>query len=167
MTKPREYIRLPGKRYVTFGLTRDTLWLGKDHLLQVINRGYTEEYRRFYYRDIQAIIVRQTATGRVLNLIFGSIAAMNLLVLAFGWFVWKWEAVAMIPLAVATSFWLLLFIILLTAGPTCACHIRTAVQFEKLPSLFRLRAARKAITQLKAKVEVAQGSLRHPAPSSP
>jgi hypothetical protein len=165
MAKEREYIRLPGKRYVTFGLTRDTLWLGKDHLLQVINRGYTEEYRRFYYRDIQAIILRQTSTGRVLNLIFGSIAAFSVLLLTFGWLIWKWETVALLPLGIATSFWVLLFLILLAAGPTCVCHVRTAVQFEKLPSLFRLKKARKAIALLRERVEIAQSSYA-PQPSS-
>jgi hypothetical protein len=162
----KEYIRLPGRRYISLSFTRNSLWLGKDHLLHVINRGYTEDYRRFYYRDIQAILIRKTVSGTILKIIFGAIAGINLLLLALGRFVWSWERVALVPLAISSCFWGLLFLADLAAGPTCICHLRTAVQFEPLPSLFRLRKARRAIALLSSRVENAQGSLASEVPSS-
>src|SRR5882724_2221817 len=41
-----------------------SLWLGPDHLLVVEIAGITEKYRRFYFRDIQAVIV-EPRDGRV------------------------------------------------------------------------------------------------------
>ena len=162
----KEYIRLPGRRYVSLSFTRNSLWLGKDHVLHVINRGYTEDYRRFYYRDIQAIMVRKTNSGLIIKIILGFLAGINLLFLAMGRFVWSWDRVALVPLAVSSCFWVLFFLIDLVAGPTCICHLRTAVQFEQLPSLFRVRKARKAIATLRGRIENVQGSLATQAPSS-
>src|SRR5438270_7256442 len=34
------------------------LWLGRDHVLSVRAMRFMEEYKRFYYRDIQALMVR-------------------------------------------------------------------------------------------------------------
>ena len=34
-----------------------SLWLGADHVMQLSSTGYTESYRRFYFRDIQAIFL--------------------------------------------------------------------------------------------------------------
>ena len=58
----KEYIRLArGRRSNIAGFSTSggyaSLWQGKDHLLSIDSSGYTEEYKRFYYRDIQAIII--------------------------------------------------------------------------------------------------------------
>jgi len=158
----KEYQRLPGRRYLSFGVSRSSLWLGKDHLLQVINRGYTEEYRRYQYTDIQAIIFRETPTWQRLNAILGGISFVCLLILALGFTVWRWDEFGLIPMATATFFWLLLFVIHLAAGRTCVCHLRTAVRFEPLPSLFRMRNAFKAIALMQRRIESVQGTLAPP-----
>ena len=160
----REYVRLPGRRYSSLSFTRTSLWLGRDHLLHVINRGYTEEYKRFDYRDIQALIVRATHAGTIISIILGVIAGINIFALALGRFVWSWDQVALIPLAISSAFWVLCFVLELAAGPTCACHLRTAVQFEHLPSLFRLRKAHKAIDLLRGRIENVQGVLNQKIP---
>ena len=56
----KEYKRIGGRgsRRRQF-FTRNTLWLGADHLLQGEHTGYTEEYKRFYFRDIQGITVKR------------------------------------------------------------------------------------------------------------
>ena len=42
-----------------FGLfTGASLWLSEDHLLSVRSLRFSEEYRRYYYRDIQALELR-------------------------------------------------------------------------------------------------------------
>src|SRR5687767_8619362 len=166
MARATEYIRLPGRRRVTLGFTRNSLWMGKDHLLHVINRGYTEDYRRFYYRDIQALLVRETNTGVIVNIILGLLTAASILLLSMGYFFWRWESFALIPLAVSAFLWLLIFLYHVFAGPTCVCHLRTAVQFEKLPSLYRVKTARKAIALLRDRVDSVQGPFAPEAPSS-
>src|SRR5437660_10422801 len=63
------YRRLPGRGLVA--AQRVQLYQGADHLLQVASTGYSESYRRFYFRDIQAITIQKTQLGKILNGIFG------------------------------------------------------------------------------------------------
>jgi hypothetical protein len=129
------------------------LYLGPDHLLQAASTGYSETYKRFYFRDIQAIIIRKT------NLWLFWMMAWLLLALAFA-------IVALQTIAeTAVIFWAITGVLLLgplinlTLGPTCVCQVRTAVQTEKLPSLKRLRKARKILDQLRPLIENLQGKL--------
>src|SRR5258706_15869107 len=61
----KTYVRLPGIGRGMIGIAR--LWLGHDHLLAVHSTGYSEDYKRFYFRDIQAIITRKTELGKIVN----------------------------------------------------------------------------------------------------
>ena len=59
----KEYQRLTRARlrragFFTAVATRSSLWLGKDHLLCIDSNGYGEDYKRFYFRDIQTITLR-------------------------------------------------------------------------------------------------------------
>jgi len=55
-----------------FGLNGTaSLWLGPDHLLQVTNAFGWERYRRWYFRDIQALIARRNVTRLVWNIVLG------------------------------------------------------------------------------------------------
>jgi hypothetical protein len=165
MARLKDYMRLPGRRRLTAGFSRNSLWLGKDHLLHVINRGYTEDYRRFYYRDIQAILVRHTKSGLLITVILAILFVGSLLALVASWLA-AWPEFVWIPLAGAALLWLLILVFHLIAGQTCVCHLRTAVQFEPLPSLFRVKTARKAIALLRQRVETEQGSFPTQAASS-
>ena len=158
MARQKDYIRLPGRRRLTAGFTRNSLWLGNDHLLHVINRGYTEDYRRFYYRDIQAILIRETKSGMMITVMLALITTFSILTLIAAWLLWKWPTFVLYPLVGASFLWLLILIFHLAAGQTCVCHLRTAVQFELLPSLFRVKTATKAIALLRPKVEAVQGT---------
>jgi len=111
--KAREYTRLPGRGRGFFRY--NTLWLGKDYLLSINSKIFSEDYKRFYYGDIQAIVTRKTASGKILNILLG--------------------------------------------GPTCACHLHTAVQTDKLPSLNRLRTVQEAMNRLRPLIEEAQGAI--------
>ena len=146
------YQRLPGHGLTWTGPSR--VWLSEDHVLLVLGRGFYESYRRFFLNDIQAILVCRTHTGKMWNtiwalglLFFGSIAAVVPDPIARG-----------ILLGLATPFALGL-IINLILGPTCACHIRTAVQTERVPALSRLRAARRLIARLEPLITATQGDL--------
>jgi len=148
--QPKKYIKLRGKKRGLIGI--NTLWLGPDHLLHIDSKRLSEDYRRFYYKDIQAIITRKTVQGKINNLLLLFFIALFTLV-AF----WIEKG--------ATFFWiiaglfLLALLINLFLGPTCICHIQTAVQTEKLPSLCRLRSAQKAVSLLKPLIEEYQGAL--------
>jgi hypothetical protein len=135
----------------------NTLWLGPDHLLWVLNNSYTEEYKRFYFRDIQALIVRETA-GRwiqamVMGLAFLPFAGLTLVGIheREGWLIGIMGAIAGIIA--------LLFVINLARGPTCAVYLQTAVQTERLYALNRLRTARRTIALIRQAVVAVQGEL--------
>src|SRR5213593_2882508 len=70
----QEYRRLTRSRvrhtgFFTLASTRSSLWLGKDHLLNIDSNRYTEEYKRFYFRDIQSITIRKTKRREIWNLV--------------------------------------------------------------------------------------------------
>jgi hypothetical protein len=132
-----------------------SLWQGKDHLLGIDSMGgYTEDYKRFYYRDIQAIVIRKTHWFTSGSVIFGTLAGVpSLLGLAVDDLAWR-----IFWLCLAGLCWLL-FAVHWLRGATCVCHIRTAVQTEQLPSLQRLRTARKVLDRLRPLVGQAQGTV--------
>ena len=47
-------------RFALVATSRASLWLAKDHLLQIDTSGYTENYKRFHFRDIQALVLCKT-----------------------------------------------------------------------------------------------------------
>jgi len=161
MAEP-EYQRLTrARRRATMGFAAyagfASLWLGKDHMLCIESTGYTEEYKRFYYRDIQAIIIRRTNY----RLIWSLIVAVPLLVFVFC--AMGSSSSGEIGLAVflgiiAGMLGIILFLNLIY-GPTVRCYLKSAVQTEELPSLNRLRRVRKAMVRLRPLIAAAQGQL--------
>jgi hypothetical protein len=156
------YRRLPGR--VASVAHHHRLWLGPDHLLWVRATGFSEEYKRFYFRDIHAFVIRKTSRRGILTAMF------TLVAMVFGLFAllitdpyWRgfWAVLAGLGLLLAAVNWL--------AGPTCVCHVRTAVQTEQLPTLRRLRITRRVLAPLKQRIEEAQGPLapKHLQPKPP
>jgi hypothetical protein len=115
------------------------LWLGADHLLAVDSTLATEEYRRFYFRDIEAIVIRQTAQRQIWNWVL-----VVLLLLMAGPFFFAWlsarDGTFLAASIGCALFWLVFIAINTLRGATCQTHIRTAAQTEQLPSLGRLPA---------------------------
>src|SRR4051794_29707309 len=68
----KSYRRLPGTGYQILG-RRIQLWEGAEHLLLVEWDGYREYYKRFDYRDIQALIIRKTNEFMIRNAIVGAL----------------------------------------------------------------------------------------------
>jgi hypothetical protein len=167
----KEYQRLTRSRLRRTGLltafaTRSSLWLGKDHLLGVDSTGYTEEYKRFYFRDIQAVVVRRTNRLRTFNIVLGGFAMFFLFITITvigppG----TWDGGEMTGgsflLGIVAVFGLLMLINNLK-GPGCACHLRTAVQTELLPSLTRLGRVRKVLARIRPLIEEVQGARLSP-----
>ena len=146
--KDRKYKRLPGRPFTPYEVR--SLWLGSDHLLWVEAVFFKEHYKRFFYGDIQAIILQRTDTHMLWSFIWGALALICGLI-AF--------LVPGTPYASAafTTVFLLALTINLAWGPSCTVYLQTAVQIQKLTSLKRVRSAQKAMARIKAQVEAVQG----------
>jgi len=150
----KEYQRLAGegrKKQSIFGFTR--LYLGKDHLLCVYNSAYTEDYRRFYFRDIQSIVIGINSNRERLSARFAG-AALFLLLFAF-WIGGYWA----VFFKILACLFLLNALINWRLGPTCTCRLSTAASQEELPSLGRLKTAMKLIELIKPLISESQGTL--------
>ncbi len=158
-TENVKYVKLPGSgnRESNFMVRGGgvKLWLGPDHILAVESDGYNENYKRFYLKDIQAIAIRRTADGKVINLLlclplffFGLLGIFNDEPVANGVFLFL-------------AFIVLLFLVINVArGTTCQATLFTAVQAEPLVTLNRLKNARKVLDRLKPLIAEAQGELK-------
>ncbi len=131
-------------------LNAATLWDGGDHLLMVESHLVSESYRRFSYKDIQAIVICQTQTG----LMIGTLTVVLGLMMGAGAFFTS--VVFSYLLGTMATLFLIIGGFLLAQGPTCRCVLRTAVQTQHLPSLSHTRKARKALGQLGPKIAAAQ-----------
>ncbi|MDP8981032.1 MAG: hypothetical protein M3O35_10620 [Acidobacteriota bacterium] len=140
------YRKLPGASGV---LLKSKLWLGPDHVLHVRRSLFSEEYRRYYFRDIQAIVmVEKDSLALYLYALAGLLAVWAGVLL----YTRHWVAAAMggiVTGSVALLGW---------NYPDCICALRTAVSNEVLRPLGRLRYARRSIALLRAAVEEAQGA---------
>jgi hypothetical protein len=149
-----DYKRLSRFR-VAIGLS--SLWLGPDHILNVNSNGYIETYKRFYFRDIQAIIIQRTGRRAAWN----GILAVPFL----GFFIGLLACLSSLSeneagsivcssfLAVILFFFVLNYIL----GPGCTCHIRTAVQIHRLPSVRRVPNAKHVLEKIRPLIAAAQG----------
>lgn len=159
---PVQYARLPGSgvsrkgaSFITVARVSCRLWLGDDHLLQVeASGGYSETYKRFYFRDIQAICLQASKSWLVANIVLGGLTGL----FALWWLSAEGEA-GKISLGIITGVLLLLLILNLVRGSSCTCYLKTAVHLEELPSLRRRRNAEKVLARLKPLIESAQGGL--------
>jgi len=150
------YRRLPGRRKgFLFG---STVWLGSDHLLLVKSARFREEYKRFYFRDVQAIV---TASAPRFHISTRSlpIAALWFWLLTFvismdGRF---HLALAWIPWVVFAA--LVIAWVYLSAARSCRTRIYTAVSSDELPSLYRTWTARRFLRKVEPYLTQAQGAL--------
>jgi hypothetical protein len=139
---------------------RSRLWLGADHVLLVIDSTVGERYRRFYFADIQGFAWRRNVWWLVnaawLGLLALGLGAIALFAIDEAPGQFTMGLVAAVPLTFA--------LLQLFRGPTCACFIKTAVQFERLTPLSRTRQLRKVLARLRPLIEQAQsGAVPQPA----
>ncbi len=161
----REYRRLTRPRirrggFFSVSSSRSSLWLGQDHLLGIDSSGFTEEYKRFYFRDIQAITLAWSKRRLIWNWVLAVPTAVCLAL----WVVDLISDPSMTTGGIITGVvFTALFAVPLLAnnllGPTCNCQIRTAVQTEDVSSLSRLRGARRVLERIRPLIAEAQGEL--------
>jgi hypothetical protein len=158
---PNPYQKLAGRglRRVAFGLsaTRCRLWLGEDHLLAVDFTIASEEYRRFYFRDIEALVIRRTIARDVVNWVLGFLLLATAGPFLIAWYTQR-EAGFLFASIGCAVFWLVFLIINTLRGASCRTSIRTAAQVEELPSLSRIPTARQALARLQPLIVAAQGA---------
>ena len=126
-----------------------SIYAGPDHLLMVARDGSTEQYRRYYYRDIQGIVIHQTRM-RILYMILPCGLALPFI------------AVMLLDSSVGL-FWMIL-VALITAwniylGPTCDCYLQTQTFVQRLWTVNRVRRASRVVRRLGGLVGPAQADL--------
>ncbi len=151
------YSRLPGVRR---GLIRKAaLWEGSDHILSVTGTRFSEQYRRFYYRDIQALVVQRRARS-------GSIGAWLLVIVLGALFALVGHFAAAATAWLRISSWIassLLFLylvsrLIISLKYSCRCYVQTAVTWEELPSLYRIWNTRKTLERMRGRIMESQGA---------
>lgn len=154
----KEYLRLtrarPRAKFAVVSSGNSSLWLGKDHLLCIDTTGYTENYKRFYFRDIQAFVICKTNRYQWWAIVTG-VMAVGCAIPA----VLTSEVVVRYILGIMGGLFLLFFFVNLALGPSSMCQLQTAVHKEELPSLNRLRRARKVLDRLRPMIIATQGAL--------
>ena len=143
----KQYRRLRGLRW---GGGRFLLRVADDHLLLCDYRtGFVENYKRFYFRDIEAIIVRKTIHWAA-ALVIWVFLALCFLIAAMGT---EWKLASLILEGLCVAFILGQII----RGPTCRTIIQTAVQTDGLPMLKRVRKTYRILAELIPLIETVQG----------
>jgi hypothetical protein len=147
------YRRLPGA--LRGFIRKASLWEGPDHLLSIDGNRFVERYRRFYYRDIEAIIVQKSP--RAGSLVLWVLSGLALF-LAWNWLTHRRWIMASLP-AVIGLFLLLLYRVIVSLRFSCRCFIQTAVSREQIPALLRARNLEPALSRIRCRIAEAQGTL--------
>ena len=148
---PAIYKKLPGTG--SGALSRTRLWEGPDHLLQVTSWPSGESYRRFFFRDIQAISLRRTARRMWINvgLILGALLTAGPFL-----FISSNDSSTQAGGAILAGIWLVFILVNTLKGPTCETQIQTAIRAESIPSLTRLGRAEKVLLRIQPHILAAQ-----------
>jgi len=147
------YRKLPGQRRGF--LHGGSLWMGSDHILAVKSLRFREEYKRFYLRDIQSIIVANRPRFHLSTRACG-IAALWLAVAIAARNRAPWAPAVMFLAAAGLAVsWLYV-----SYFHSCSCRIYTAVSRDDLPSIYRTWTARKFLSEVEPRIRQVQGVLQ-------
>jgi hypothetical protein len=143
----KDYAAIPGLGTGRAGFQvgmRSRLYCGSDHLLLVQSTGYTEDYRRVFFRDIRYVVTRENRRNIWLSCTFAGLILI-LCLLHFLYLSWFIIAMFCVPFAVG-------LLVNLARGITCNCYVRTDVQTLLLPTPQRKKKVPILIEFLKTKV---------------
>ena len=152
---PLLYKKLPGRG--SSAIARTTLWQGPDHLLVVTSWPSGEGYRRFFFRDIQAIVIRRTARRMWINIVLLVFALVSFaLAIAFS----ERALGALLFAGIISGFWFWVIFILVNSlmGQACETYIQTAIQTERITSLGRLPTVEKVLGRIQLRIVEAQAA---------
>jgi hypothetical protein len=148
MSPAPEYRRLPGRSGL---LIRHSLWMQSDHLLRVRANPFSQQYRRYYFADIQALVLTELPGTAA----FYWYAAAISLFLIGGLLAYSRHPGWAIFCTVAA----LLSFCLGWRVPNCSCYLKTSVSTDKLPAIRSLRAGLRAVAMMTSEIEKVQGPL--------
>lgn len=116
--------------------------------------GFQEQYRRFFYSDIQAFVWRTTLGWMVTAsvLAFLLLCSLTLLFLPEG-------QIALVIFATPLALLLLAHLI---KGPSCVFEIVTPLTRHRIPALDRLKAAKKFMERITPKILESQAGFNVP-----
>jgi len=136
-------------------LTGGTKWyLSEDCLLAAKRMMYAVEYRRFYLRDMESIVVWPTRAW-LWRLVL-AVVLFGALSIAF----WQWvDSTTGAILGGVGLAWVLAELAL---GPTAGCRIRTTGASVDLPLVARARRAGKVLAKIDAAIRAARGGAEQP-----
>jgi hypothetical protein len=144
-------------------LTGGTKWyLSKDCLLAAKCTLYVLEYRRFYLRDLECIVVWPSRSWLFRLIIPGVLLA------GLGAYLWLWANST--AGAIFTCIGLAWIALELTLGPTAGSRVRATGVSVELPLVKRTRRARKVLAAIDAAVRISRDVTMQPAvplPSAP
>jgi hypothetical protein len=135
---------------------RSTLLLGSDHILKVESTIFSEDYKRFFFRDIQSITIRTNRRLQLWNVVLVGLLALTLAEGFFDTSTWNAWAITMMIMASITA---MLLVVNNVFGTSCDVLIQTAVQNDILTPLSRVKRANKALERLRPLIIQAQGQL--------
>ena len=145
------YRKLPGHRRGFF--RSSSAWLGPDYLLAVNSIRFREEYKRYYFRDIQAIIV----AGRPRFHLSTRAALLGFLwLIAFSISYRSPQGPALVGAAGITLVGIWLYI---STACSCTFRIYTAASGDLLPSVYRTWVARQFLRAIEPQISAAQVTL--------
>lgn len=148
MKSGNPYRRLPGSAGL---IVSKRLWLGPDHLLLVSSNVLAQEYRRFYFNDIEAIVLAEIeSAARFYGLVFSIMAGVFTVGLAMaGYTFW----------AIFCAMVCGILIVFTRTRPVVRCSLKTRVGTQPLASLKYVNTARRVVAILRAEIEKVQGML--------
>jgi len=136
-------------------LTGGTRWyLSEDCLLAAKRTMYAVEYRRFYLRDLEYIMLWPS------RLWLWRLIIPALPLAALGFSLWQW--VNSTAGAIFGSVALAWVVLELALGPTAVSRIRTTGASIELPLVKRTRRARKVLAKIDAAVRATRGVIEQP-----
>ena len=163
----RQFVKLPGRTSYFVGVAK--LWAHKDYLLAVTTYFGVETYRRYFFRDIQALMIRRTKARFWWNLAFGVCAALLGLVGLLFWLLSRqignnpamttgWTVFASIVSGIGGIF-LIALIWNSLRGPTCVLVAQMATGPQPLPGVTRVGPARKILERVTPQILEAQSTV--------
>jgi hypothetical protein len=138
--------------------------MGPDHLLLVTSQRFQEEYKRFYFRDVQAIAVADAPRFHISSraVVIGALWLVAFPV-AFG--ISAGIRISRgINISVSPWLWLIAAILVaawayISAKRSCVCRLYTAVSADPLPSVYRRWTAKKFLALVEPRIRQAQAAL--------
>ena len=151
------YRKLPGQRRgFIFG---SSVWMGSDHLLLVKSARFREEYKRFYFRDIQAIVTAKAPRFHISTraALIGACGVRRFGIAGGGGHP-RHRGSRGSRSGSSARGWRIAWVYV-SAFRSCRCRIYTAVSSDELPSLYRTWTARRFLARVEPAVAQAQGAI--------